>query len=132
MAGGDFALVKSVENFEDFPEYGIRHLLDLGFKEGDLLIAITEGGETPYVIGTVHGALQHSKVNPWFVFCNPTELLTQTVERSREILTNSRVKTMCLPVGPMALSGSTRLQAATAQMFAVGSALLQDFNSIEK
>jgi N-acetylmuramic acid 6-phosphate etherase len=36
-----------------------------------------------------------------------------------------------LPVGPMALSGSTRLQAASAQMFAVGMALLQDFTLID-
>ncbi len=124
MAGGDFALVKSVENFEDFPEYGEHHLRDLGFKEGDLLIAITEGGETPYVIGTVHGALQTSKVDPWFVYCNPRELLCKTVERSREVIENSRVNSLCLAVGPMALSGSTRLQAATVQMLAVGAALL--------
>lgn len=127
MAGGDFALVKSVENFEDFPEYGQRHLADLGFREGDLLIAITEGGETPYVIGTVHGALLRSKRDPWFLFCNPAELLASTVERSREIIENPRVKTLCLPVGPMALSGSTRLQAATAQMAAVGMALTRNF-----
>ena len=127
MAGGDFALVKSVENFEDFPEYGSRHLLDLGFAEGDLLIAITEGGETPYVIGTVDAALLHSTVSPWFVYCNPREILVKTVERSRLVIENPQVKSLCLPVGPMALSGSTRLQAATAQMFAVGVALTKNF-----
>ena len=131
MAGGDFALVKSVENFEDFSQYGQRHLLDLGFKEGDLLIAITEGGETPYVIGTVQGAIAHSRKSPWFVYCNPTALLIQTVERSRETIENPRVKSLCLPVGPMALSGSTRLQAATAQMLAVGVALFQNFELID-
>ena len=127
MAGGDFALVKSVENFEDFPEYGERHLLDLGFKEGDLLIAITEGGETPYVIGTAEGALKHSSRNPWFVYCNPRDILVSSVKRSREIIENPRVNSLCLPVGPMALSGSTRLQAATVQMLAVGMALTQNF-----
>ena len=127
MAGGDFALVKSVENFEDFPEYGERHLLDLGFKDGDLLIAITEGGETPYVIGSVKCALKHSSRHPWFVFCNPKEVLCKTIERSREIIENTSVNSLCLPVGPMALSGSTRLQAATAQMLAVGMALTRNF-----
>ena len=123
MAGGDFALVKSVENFEDFPEYGEHHLRDLGFKEGDLLIAITEGGETPYVIGTVHAALEASTVNPWFVYCNPKALLCKTVERSREVIENPRVHSLCISIGPMALSGSTRLQAASVQMLAVGAAL---------
>ncbi len=127
MAGGDFALVKSVENFEDFPEFGERHLLDLGFKEGDLLIAITEGGETPYVIGTLQGALKTSSKSPWFVFCNPKDILCKTIERSRMVIENPRVNSLCLPVGPMALSGSTRLQAATAQMLAVGMALTRNF-----
>ncbi|NDG83502.1 MAG: hypothetical protein EBX52_00505 [Proteobacteria bacterium] len=127
MAGGDFALVKSVENFEDFPAYGARHLKDLGFKEGDLLIAISEGGETPYVLGTIEGALGGSKRNPWFVYCNPRDLLCQTVERSRIAIENPRVNSLCIPVGNMALSGSTRLQAASAQMLAVGMALTRNF-----
>ncbi len=133
MAGGDFALVKSVENFEDYPEFGIRHLTDLGFTQGDLLIAITEGGETPYVIGTVLGALALSGTqDPWFVFCNPTQVLCDTVERSREIIQTPRVKSLCIPVGEMALSGSTRLQAATVQMFAVGLALFKNPNDDEQ
>ncbi len=122
MAGGDFALVKSVENFEDFPAYGARHLADLKFREGDLLIAITEGGETPYVLGTLQHALANSKVQPWFVFCNPVSDLAH-IERSQDMLANPRVRSMELVVGPMALSGSTRLQAATVQMAAVGVAL---------
>lgn len=132
MAGGDFALVKSVENFEDFPEFGIRHLADLNFTDGDLLIAITEGGETPYVIGTVEGALSRSEQKPWFVYCNPTEILVKTVERAREVVENPRVKTLCLDTGPMALSGSTRLQAASVQMLAIGSALFNDLNLISE
>ena len=131
MAGGDFALVKSVENFEDFPEFGEKHLTDLGFSEGDLLIAITEGGETPYVIGTVQGALKTSSQSPWFVYCNPTQILIQTVERSREVIENPRVHSLCIDTGPMALSGSTRLQAATVQMLAVGAALLGELSLID-
>lgn len=50
-AGGDVALIHSVEKFEDFPEFGERQLMELGFKEGDLLISTTEGGETPLLSG---------------------------------------------------------------------------------
>jgi N-acetylmuramic acid 6-phosphate etherase len=136
MAGGDFALVKSVENFEDFPEYGRRHLADLGFQAGDLLIAITEGGETPYVIGTAHEALSYfnekSFQKPWFVYCNPSDLLCKTVERSQEIIQHSNIETLCIETGPMALSGSTRLQAATVQMLAVGAALWNDLSLITR
>jgi len=57
MTGGDVALISSIENFEDFTEYGVRQLIESGFKDGDLLVASTEGGETPFVIGAVviHG-----------------------------------------------------------------------------
>ena len=47
MAGGDVALIRSIENFEDYPEYGARQLLEAGFKDGDLLIGTTEGGGNP-------------------------------------------------------------------------------------
>jgi N-acetylmuramic acid 6-phosphate etherase len=123
MAGGDYALVKSVENFEDFPEFGEKQLLDLGFNSDDLLIAITEGGETPFVIGSANAALKHGKRNCWFCYCNPREVLTRTITRSQEILDNPRIESLELFVGPMALSGSTRLQAATVQMLAIGCAL---------
>ena len=33
MAGGDVALIHSVEKFEDFPEFGERQLIELGFKK---------------------------------------------------------------------------------------------------
>lgn len=123
MAGGDAALIRSIESFEDYPAYGARQLRELGFREGDLLIAITEGGETPFVIGTVLAAADSAGPDPWFVFCNPPELLKETVERSREVLTHPGIIPFPLPVGPMALSGSTRLQATTVQMLVVGAAL---------
>ena len=42
MAGGDVALIRSIENFEDFPNYGARQLREAGFKDGDLLIGSSE------------------------------------------------------------------------------------------
>lgn len=130
MAGGDVAVVRSVEHFEDHPEYGARQLQELGFQDGDLLIAVTEGGETPYVIGTVEEAVKLSpSVSPWFVYCNPTDLLVSEVERSRNVLTNPLIRKFELFTGPMALSGSTRLQATTAQLLATGVALLSGISN---
>ena len=63
MAGGDVALVHSLESFEDFPEYGARHLEQLGFTENDLLISSTEGGETPYVIGATEFAAKNNNAS---------------------------------------------------------------------
>lgn len=125
MAGGDVALVHSIENFEDFTEYGADHLMQLGFTENDLLISSTEGGETSYVIGATEKAAQISKQKPFFLYCNPKDILMNYVERSRRVLTNPNIHNICLDVGPMALSGSTRMQASTVLMLAIGLCLFE-------
>lgn len=124
MAGGDLALVRSIENFEDHPDYGARQLEELGFKEGDVLVSTTEGGETPFVIGATEHAARLSKEPPWFLYCNPDEVLCETVERSRRVIENPHIEKINMSVGPMGLSGSTRMQASTVLMLGVGIALL--------
>jgi N-acetylmuramic acid 6-phosphate etherase len=126
MAGGDFALIKSVESFEDKTEYGERQLMEMGFGPSDLLLASTEGGETPFVIGAVHKASQVSNRRPYFLYCNPDELLF-SIERSKNVLDQETINKVNLTVGPMAISGSTRMQASTALMLGIGVGLLNRF-----
>ena len=74
MAGGDFALIKAVEGFEDFTEFGKKQIGDLGVAAGDVVFAITEGGETSFVIGTAwQGVEVGAKV--YFVYNNPDDIL---------------------------------------------------------
>ena len=124
MAGGDVALVHSLEGFEDRAEYGERHLSAMRFLDGDLLIACTEGGETPYVIGATRAAAGISSNRPYFLYCNPDFALRREVERFRTVYDDRRIQKVCLHVGPMALAGSTRMQASTVLQLAVGAALL--------
>lgn len=128
MAGGDVALIKSIENFEDHPEYGEKQLMELGFRDGDLLLAITEGGETPFVIGAALKAAAISKNSPFFLYCNPNEELIN-LKRCHEVITNQHIHKMNLTVGPMAISGSTRMQASTVLMMAAGLGLLYQFKT---
>ncbi|MBM3461156.1 MAG: hypothetical protein FJX76_03545 [Armatimonadetes bacterium] len=130
MAGGDLALVRSIENFEDHPRYGARQLEELGFAETDLLIACTEGGETPWVIGATEHAAELSRRAPWFLYCNPDHVLRETVERSRRVLDDERIRKASAFVGPMALTGSTRMQASTVLMLTVGEALFHTDRAI--
>jgi N-acetylmuramic acid 6-phosphate etherase len=131
MAGGDLALIKAVEEFEDFTDYGARQLMDLGFAGNDLLLAVTEGGETPFVIGTAWQAAEVSVRKPYFLYCNPDEILRAEVDRSREVIESDKIVKMNLSVGPMGISGSTRMQATTIQMLAAGLALVgRDSDSI--
>lgn len=131
MAGGDFALIKSVESFEDKTEYGERQLMELGFGPLDLLLASTEGGETPFVIGACNKAAAVSSRAPYFLYCNPDEVL-MPIHRSREVIENSKIKKINLTVGPMAISGSTRMQSSTVLMLGIGVGLLYRHESQDK
>jgi N-acetylmuramic acid 6-phosphate etherase len=115
MAGGDFALIKSVEGFEDFAAFGKKQIGDLGVSAKDVVFAITEGGETSFVIGTAwKGVEVGAKV--YFVYNNPDDVLCEHVERSREVIQDPRIEKINLTTGPMAITGSTRMQATTIQL----------------
>jgi N-acetylmuramic acid 6-phosphate etherase len=115
MAGGDFALIKAVEGFEDFTQFGKRQIGDLGVSNKDAVFAITEGGETSFVIGTAwQGVEAGAKV--YFVYNNPDDVLCKHVERSREVIKDERIEKINLTTGPMAITGSTRMQATTIQL----------------
>jgi N-acetylmuramic acid 6-phosphate etherase len=122
MAGGDFALIKSVEGYEDFPDFGRYQMKEHNVQPDDVVVAITEGGETPFVIGTAWEGLD-AGAKVFFVYNNPSEALRRHVKRTREIIEESRITKLDLTTGPMAITGSTRMQATTAELFIVGSAL---------
>lgn len=115
MAGGDFALIKAVEGFEDFTAFGKKQIGDLGVCNKDVVFAITEGGETSFVIGTAwQGVEVGAKV--YFVYNNPDEVLCQHVQRSREVIQDARIEKINLTTGPMGITGSTRMQATSIQL----------------
>ncbi len=90
MAGGDFALIKAVEGFEDFTQFGSKQIADLGVSGNDVAFAITEGGETSFVIGTARKAAE-AGAKVYFVYNNPDEILCQHVQRSREIIEDPKI-----------------------------------------
>jgi len=115
MAGGDFALIKAVEGFEDFTTFGKKQLGDLGVSNRDVVFAITEGGETSFVIGTAwQGVEVGAKV--YFVYNNPDDVLCEHVLRSREVIQDARIEKINLTTGPMGITGSTRMQATSIQL----------------
>jgi N-acetylmuramic acid 6-phosphate etherase len=124
MAGGDVALISSIEKFEDYDKWGENQLMELGFSKNDLLIGSSEGGETPWVIGAVEKAASFSNRMPWFLYCNPDDILKKIVERSCRVIENENINKVNLSCGEMALAGSTRLQASTILSLAIGLPLL--------
>ena len=122
MTSGDYALVRSVEFFEDYQSFGRQQVKELDMQPGDMLVAITEGGETSSVLGTVFEALDR-QCKAFLMFNNPAELLAEHLERSRRAICDERVCVLDLYCGPMALAGSTRMQATTSEQLIAGAAL---------
>ena len=122
MTGGDYALVRSVEFFEDYQEFGRQQVRELGMDKGDVLVAITEGGETSSVLGTVDEATARG-CQAFLLFNNPAALLRERLERCRQALDNPAVTVLDLCCGPMAVAGSTRMQATSSEQLVAGAAL---------
>ena len=114
MTGGDFALIRSVEFFEDYAEGGRRQAAALQVGEGDTFVAITEGGETSSVLGTLKYAAEHG-AKCFLVFNNPADLLRGYLDRCREAIDNPKVTVIDLYCGSMSVAGSTRLQATSSE-----------------
>jgi N-acetylmuramic acid 6-phosphate etherase len=122
MTGGDFALIRSVEFFEDYAEGGRRQAKALQVGEGDTFVAITEGGETSSVLGTLkYAAEQGAKC--FLVFNNPAYLLRNHLDRCREAIDNKAVTVIDLYCGSMSVAGSTRMQATSSEQLLCSCAL---------
>ena len=122
MTGGDYALVRSVENFEDYAEFGRQQTRELQVGAGDCLIALNEAGETNSVYGSVDEALEVG-AEVFLVYNNPTEVLSRCLDRARRAIEDPRVTNLPLYGGAMAVAGSTRMQATTSELLVVGTAM---------
>jgi N-acetylmuramic acid 6-phosphate etherase len=122
MTGGDRALIRSVENFEDYQSFGRRQVRDAGLGDGDLIFAFAEEGVVSSVIGSAKEGVNLG-CDVFFFYCNPTDLLVRQIERSREAIANPGILKFDLTTGPMALTGSTRMQATSIEMLVTATAI---------
>jgi N-acetylmuramic acid 6-phosphate etherase len=122
MTGGDYAFIRSVEFFEDYQEFGRQQAREMNIGPGDVLIAITEGGETSSVLGTVAESADRG-ASIFLLFNNPTEILVRHIHRSKKVIEDPRVTVLDLYCGQMAIAGSTRMQATTSELLVAGAAL---------
>jgi N-acetylmuramic acid 6-phosphate etherase len=138
MTGGDRALVSSLEGFEDLQLIGRLQLRDRGIGREDVVICVTEGGETSSVIGTIlAAAAQYSTKDAghpaserlFFIYNNPDDRL-RPLDRSASVLDNASITKINLTTGPQAITGSTRMQATTIETFVVGTFLEQGIASV--
>lgn len=81
---------------------------------------LQEGGETPFVIGATEEASRVSHRKPFFLYRNPDDVLCKVANRSRSVIENNSIEKINLTVGPMAVTGSTRMQSSTILLAAAG------------
>ena len=102
IAGGSEALTRAVEGAEDDATAAGHELARRGLNAGDVLIAISAGGTTPYAHGAVAAARAVGAASV-FLACTP---FADAPDRAD--------LTLRLDTGPEILAGSTRLKAGTA------------------
>lgn len=103
IAGGDYAIKKSVENAEDDINLAWKNLKEYYINPQDVVVGIAASGTTPYV---VHGLkdCQENGIITGCITCNSGAPIAQYADHPIEIV-----------VGPEFVTGSTRLKAGTAQ-----------------
>ena len=102
IAGGEPAIVHSVEGAEDDAQAGQQDLVDRGVTAQDVIVGIAASGRTPYVLGAVAYANEIGAATVG-IACNAPSKLLDAV----------RIP-IGVPVGPEVLTGSTRMKAGTA------------------
>ena len=107
IAGGEGALVRSVEGAEDSRAAAAAELDARGLTANDLVFGIAAGGSTPYVHGALERAAQLGAATV-FLACVPREQVADQADVSIRLLT-----------GPEPIVGSTRMKAGTATKLAL-------------
>lgn len=103
IAGGDKAILTSVEGAEDAAENGVADLQKAGITGEDALLCIAASGTTPYALGALKHARELGALAVALV-CNPGTPLTESADIG-----------IALHTGAEVVSGSTRMKAGTAQ-----------------
>ncbi|MDT0595359.1 N-acetylmuramic acid 6-phosphate etherase [Glaciecola petra] len=103
IAGGESALIHSVEGAEDNPLAGKSDLANIALSAKDIVIGIAASGRTPYVIGALEYANQ-TGCHTVSLVCNPNSPMLDVCDVG-----------ICAEVGPECLTGSTRMKSGTAQ-----------------
>ena len=101
IAGGESALVKSIEGAEDEVDGGKKAILENKINDKDIVLGISASGSTPFVLGGLEKSQQIGAITG-LLSCNHVKKI-HYINYYISIL-----------VGPEIISGSTRMKAGTA------------------
>lgn len=107
FAGGAAALIHLTGGVEDDPALALADFGAANLQAGDVMIAVSASGSTPYTIA-VSGAAKAAGVAVVGIANTPDAALLMMADVA-----------ICLNTGPEVIAGSTRMGAATAQKVAL-------------
>lgn len=109
IAGGDSALIRAKEGFEDSEADGEAALKEYDLRPEDTVILISASGSASFNVGCGHFSADRG-ANVLY-FYNSTSIPSRT-QRLFDRKMNPVIP-LCIDIGPQAIAGSTRLQGAT-------------------
>jgi N-acetylmuramic acid 6-phosphate etherase len=107
LAGGDRALLTSVEGAEDDAAAGAALIRDARVGEHDVVIGVAASGRTPYTLGALQAARAAGA------------LTVAIASNAHSPLLEAAVHPVLLDTGAEIVAGSTRMKAGTAQKVAL-------------
>ncbi|KAF1678921.1 N-acetylmuramic acid 6-phosphate etherase [Bacillus mexicanus] len=102
MAGGPKAFLQATEGIEDSEEAGAEDLKNIHLTSNDTVLAVAASGRTPYAAGALTYA-RKAGAHTIALTSNKNSAISKNADHSIEVV-----------VGPEAITGSTRMKAATA------------------
>jgi N-acetylmuramic acid 6-phosphate etherase len=108
-AGGNSALIRAKEGFEDSEADGAKALENYNLSPSDTVILISASGSASFNVGCGHFFAE--KGTHVLYFFNSKSIPSRTQNLFDR--TKNPVIPLCINIGPQAIAGSTRLQRAT-------------------
>ena len=103
MAGGEEALLRSIENAEDASDAGIAQIQKIGIGANDVVLGIAASGGTPFTVAAMTAAREGGALT----------IGVASNRGSRLLLASEHP--ILIETGAEPVAGSTRLKAGTAQ-----------------
>lgn len=119
IAGGDSAMVRAKEGFEDSASDGEKTLAALKPGPKDIVIPISASGSASFNVGAAHHAANEGALT--FYFYNSFDIPDRTAELFKRV--NNPVQKLLVDIGAQSIGGSTRLQAASVGEACLGALL---------
>ena len=119
IAGGDSAMIRAKEGFEDSEADGEQCLQSYNLNAEDSVLLISASGSASFNVGCGHYAA--NKGSQVLYFYNSKDIPSRTKQLFNR--QNNPVRPLELDIGPQAISGSTRLQGASLAEMCLGALL---------